>query len=134
MVNLYNWGRVAPTWEPRKPAVARDPNDPMPDGLTVTAEIRYVRFQKDGEKIDRIVVFRITAGEFNNCEANYRIKWNRPDKLRPLTDVVMPDSRERGSMVASRDAKVWSEMLAGRCATIVMGVYMGHNYIKEIKR
>lgn len=134
MIRLYNWGRVAPLWSPPAPVAKRGKDEPIPDGLTVTAEVRGVRFQRDGEKIDRVVTFRITAGEFNNCEVNYRIKWNRPDKLRPLTDAVMPDSRERGRMVASRDAKIWSEMLNGRCATIVIGVYMGHNYIKEIKR
>lgn len=133
MTNLYNWGRVVPGWMPKTTSKRAD-DEPIPDGLTVSAEIRGVRFQYTGEKLDRVITFRITAGEFNNCEVNYRIKWDRPDKLRPLTDAVMPDRKERGEMVISKDSKVWAKMLNGRAAVIVIGVYMGHNYIKEIKR
>lgn len=135
MTVLYDWGRWFADAKP--PA-----KDPVADGGLIPARSRHpaeivnVTFRKaEGIHggIDRIFTFRITSGPYNNHTVNYNVKASKPGKIRPLLDVVMPDTKERGDILVSRNANDWLRVLRGRSATIVVEVFKQWNYVGEIR-
>lgn len=133
MTMLYDWGK----WFDVTPPAAEEKAGTglIPARTVHPAELVNVRFMKvpgDLGGIERIFTFRITSGVYNNREVNYKVKPAKPGKIRPLMDVLIPDPKERGNILVSRDAKLWLKELRGRPATIRVDVFKEWNYICDI--
>jgi hypothetical protein len=135
MMQLYDWSRW---FGNAKEVVAAPPADAglIPSRSTHPAELVNVSFRKaEGVLggIDRIFTFRITSGTFNNHVVNYKVKAEKPGRIKALLDVIIPDKSERSELIPNRDAKVWLNKLKGRPAIIVVDVFKEWNYIADIR-